>query len=282
MKRKKSSLLLIGLLVITMLLGACGTGKPSGGDSDAGKKETLKVGMECDYAPFNWTQANDSNGAYPIGSGEYAGGYDVEIAKRVADSLGRELVIVKTAWDGLPPAVTSGKIDMIIAGMSPTENRKTTLDFSDAYYVSEYIMVVRKGEFTDLKSLSDFSGKKVSAQLGTFNYDLIDQIPGVVKEQALETFSALMVALESGKIDAYIAEVPAAKSAVSANPNLAYAAFPEGKGFAASMEDASIAVGFKKGNSELLEAVNKALAEISAEERDTLMQNALENQPLSN
>ncbi len=282
MKRTKRSLLLIGLLVFTMILTACTGGKTGNGDSDGEKKETLKVGMECDYAPFNWTQANDSNGAYPIGSGEYAGGYDVEIAKRVADSLGRELVIVKTAWDGLPPAVTSGKIDVIIAGMSPTEKRKATLDFSDAYYVSEYVMVVRSGEFTNVKSLEDFSGKKVSAQLGTFNYDLVDQIPGVSKEQALETFSALIVALESGKIDGYIAEVPAAKSAVSANPKLTYVAFPEGKGFEASMEDASIAVAFKKGNSELLDAVNKALLEISTEERETLMQNALENQPLSN
>ncbi|PKC51292.1 hypothetical protein RhiirA1_484070, partial [Rhizophagus irregularis] len=75
------------------------------------------------YPPFNWTQKDDSNGAVKIeGSNEYAGGYDVEIAKRVADALGKELVIVKTDWDGLLPALDTKVIDAIIAGMSPTDN----------------------------------------------------------------------------------------------------------------------------------------------------------------
>lgn len=290
----RKNLLLIMILVCALTLSACGGSKTKKAEEPAkteeatepaaeGEKEVLRVGMECDYTPFNWTQADDSNGAYPIGSGEFAGGYDVEIAKRVAESMGRELVIVKTLWDGLPPAVMSGKIDIILAGMSPTEDRKATLDFSDAYYVSEYVMVVRNdGEFDDATSLEAFSGKKISAQLGTFNYDLVDQIPDVSKEQALETFSALMVALDSGKIDGYIAEVPAAKSAVTANTNLTYIQLPEGSGFEASMEDASVAVAVNKGNSELLEAVNAALAEISLEEREALMQNALDTQPLTN
>lgn len=287
----KKNLLVIMLLAFALTLSACGGSKPASdtatteGESPVTEVsgEPLKVGMECDYAPFNWTQADDSNGAYAIGSGEFAGGYDVEIAKRVAESMGRELVIVKTLWHGLPPAVTSGKIDMIIAGMSPTEDRKATLDFSDAYYVSEYVMVVKKdSELASFQSLEDFAGRKISAQLNTFNYELVDQVPDVQKEQALETFSALMVALDSGKIDGYIAEVPAAKSAVTANPNLTYVEFPEGAGFEASMEDASVAVGVNKGNAELLEAINKALSEITEEERENLMQNALDNQPLSN
>lgn len=277
----------IMLLVLVLVFAACSSGgnqkaeSPSTENPEA--KEPLRVGMECDYAPFNWTQANDENGGYAIGNGEFAGGYDVEIAKIVADSMGRELVIVKTIWDGLPPATTSGKIDLIIAGMSPTEDRKETLDFSDAYYISEYVMVVKKdGDFAEATSLEDFDNTKISAQFGTFNYDLVDQVPNVQKQQALDTFSALIVALDSGKIDGYIAEIPAAKSAVSANPSLTYIEFGEGSGFEYEMEDASVAVGVNKGNEELLEAVNKALSEISEETRESLMQDALENQPLSN
>lgn len=280
MKFRRLSLVIMLVLVLTFT--ACSGGGKSSGE-DAGTKEPLRVGMECDYAPFNWTQSNDENGGYAIGNGEFAGGYDVEIAKRIADSMDRELVIVKTIWDGLPPAATSGKIDLIIAGMSPTEDRKKTLDFSDAYYVSEYVMVVKKdGEFANATSLEDFDNTKISAQLGTFNYDLVDQVPNVQKQQALETFSALIVALDSGKIDGYIAEVPAAKSAISANPSLTYVEFAEGSGFEYEMSDASVAVGINKGNEELVEAVNKALSEISEEMRESLMLDALENQPLSN
>ena len=238
--------------------------------------------MEADYAPFNWTQGSDANGGYPTESGEFAGGYDVQIAKRVAESLGRELVIVKIGWDGIPPALVSGKIDLIIAGMSPTADRKETINFTDPYYVSEYVMVVKDdGEFDGATSLEDFADRKISAQLGTFNYELIDQIPNVQKEQALESFPASIVALESGKIDGYIAEVPAAKSAVSSNPGLTYIEFEEGSGFEASLEDASIAIGIDKSNPELLEAVNKALAEIDEATREELMVEALANQPLT-
>ena len=89
-------------------------------------EDTFKVGMEVNYAPFNFSQVDDSNGAVEIknSKGEYANGYDVQIAKKIADRLGKKLEIYKTEWDGLPPALTSGKIDAIIAGMSPTAERK--------------------------------------------------------------------------------------------------------------------------------------------------------------
>jgi len=118
------SLALCAILVFGLLVSVAGCGK-SNGTQESNQPKEFKVGMECGYAPFNWTQADDSNGAVPIaGSKEFAGGYDVEIAKIIAQGLGRELVIVKTAWDGLTPALQSGNIDAIIAGMSPTADRK--------------------------------------------------------------------------------------------------------------------------------------------------------------
>lgn len=84
----------------------------------AGVCETLRVGMECNYAPYNWTQSDASENAVAIAAGGYADGYDVRIAKIIADKLGMDLEIVKTEWDGLTPALLSGNIDVIIAGMS--------------------------------------------------------------------------------------------------------------------------------------------------------------------
>ena len=117
--------------------------------------DTLRVGMECNYAPYNWTQSEPGEDAVAIAAGGYADGYDVRIAKIIADKLGMELEIVKTEWDGLTPALLSGNIDVIIAGMSPTEERKLTIDFTDAYYVTELCVVVRKdSKFAQAQSLA--------------------------------------------------------------------------------------------------------------------------------
>lgn len=242
---------------------------------------TFKVGLEAGYAPFNWTQSDDSNGGVPIdGSAEFAGGYDVEIAKKIADGLGKKLVIVKTEWDGLVPALTSGKIDAIIAGMSPTEERKKTIDFSDNYYKSNLVMVVKKGSsYEGATSIQDFSGAKITAQLNTFHYSVIDQINGVNKQPAMDNFPAMRVALESGAIDGYVSELPEGVSAAAANGNFAYVEFEEG--FTTSDDDTAIAVGLEKG-SELTEKINEILAGISEDERATIMNDAIKNQPAAN
>lgn len=282
---KKTWKLLLGtILVFGLLMTAVGCSSSEGDDSaqsgDSSKAEVFKVGLECGYAPFNWTQLDDSNGAVPIqGTKEFAGGYDVEIAKLIADGLGRELVIVKTTWDGLVPAVQSDTIDAIIAGMSPTAERKLTIDFSDNYYKSDLVMVVKKGSaYENATSIQDFSGAKVTAQLNTFHYTVIPQINGVDQKQAMEDFPAMRVALESGIIDGYVSERPEGISASSANPNFAMVVFAEGQGFEASDDDVAIAVGLKKGNPDR-EEINRVLAGVSEEQRLTLMDNAIANQP---
>ena len=129
----------------------------------AGVCETLRVGMECNYAPYNWTQSDASENAVAIAAGGYADGYDVRIAKIIADQLGMELEIVKTEWDGLTPALLSGNIDVIIAGMSPTAERRMTIDFTDSYYDTELTVVVRKDSaFAGAKSLTDLAGAKIT------------------------------------------------------------------------------------------------------------------------
>lgn len=265
---------------ITLFLAACGTSdkETSGSSSAKDTADTFTVGLEAGYAPFNWTQLDDSNGGVKIdGNAEYAGGYDVEIAKRIADGLGKELVIVKTEWDGLVPSLQSDKIDAIIAGMSPTEERKETIDFSENYYTSNFVMVVKKGgNFEGATSIQDFSGAKITGQLNTSHYGVIDQIKDVQKQPASDNFSAMRVALESGVIDGYVSERPEGISASSANANFAMVEFTDG--FKAAEEDTAVAVGLKK-DSKLTEDINKILAEISEEERQEIMDAAINNQP---
>jgi putative lysine transport system substrate-binding protein len=247
-------------------------------ETEEKSKDVFRVGMEAGYPPFNWTQLDNSNDAIKIeGNAEYAGGYDVEIAKKLAEDLGKELVIVKTDWDGLVPALNSGKIDAILAGMSPTAERKEVIDFSDSYYKSNLVMVVKKGgAFENATSIQDFKGAKITAQLNTFHYTVIEQIEGVKKQTAMENFPAMRVALESGIIDGYVSERPEGISASAANKNLVMVEFTDG--FVTSDEDTAIAVGLIKG-SELTTKINEILAGISEEERTQIMDNAIINQP---
>ena len=284
MKMKKVlAAALVGAMAIGMF--GCGSGSNANtneqdGQAEAENSNQLKIGMECGYAPFNWTQQDDSNGAVAIEGGSgYANGYDVQIAKRIAEDMGKELVIVKTEWGGLVPAVQSGVIDGIIAGMSPTLERLEQIDFSDNYYISDLVMVVRAdGPYADATSIQDFSGAKVTGQLNTFHDTVIDQIEGVSHEPAMDDFPAMRVALESGVIDGYVSERPEGLSASAANPNFTFIDFAEGQGFEYRPDDAALAVGLKK-DSELTDAINAAIAKISEEERQQLMDEAIENQP---
>lgn len=274
--RNKLMLLVAMSLSVLMLLTGCGSSNNS--EQKKAENETFKVGLEAGYAPFNWTQMDDSNGGVKIeGAAEYAGGYDVEIAKQIAKGLGKELVIVKTEWDGLVPALTSGKIDAIIAGMSPTSERKKTIDFSENYYKSNLVMVVKKGgKYENAASIQDFKGAKITAQLNTFHYTVIDQIKGVSKQTAMDNFPAMRVALESGVIDGYVSERPEGVSAEAANSNFKMVEFKDG--FVTSDDDTAIAVGIAKG-SKYTAKINEVLAGISEEERTNIMDTAIKNQP---
>lgn len=279
---------ILGALTALLLIAftACGqaetpaTQAAAEGDTQKAAEGTFTVGLEAMYAPFNWTQLDDKNGAVKIaGSQEFAGGYDVEIAKRIADSLGKELVIEKIEWDGLEPALRSGTIDAIIAGMSPTAERKESIDFSDIYYQSEFVIVVLKdGPYASATKLEDFSGATVTGQLNTSHYGVIDQIAGVKKDTAMSDFGAMRVALETGIIDAYVSELPEGVSASEANPKFTY--ITPNPNFNAPIEEVSVAVGLKKG-SDLLDKVNEALSKITEDERKELMNQATKNQPVN-
>ena len=262
--KKIFSLIFATLLVLSLV--------PTTFVSAASDDNEFRVGMEAGYPPFNWTQKTQANGAVKIdGSNQYANGYDVQIAKKIAEKLDKKLVIVKTKWDGLLPALTSGKIDAIIAGMSPTAERKKEIDFSQNYYTSQLVVMVRKdGRYAKATSIDDFKGAKITGQQGVFHYDLIPQMTGATQEPAMGDFSAMRVALEAGTIDGYVGERPEGITAESKNAKFKMITFAEGKGFKINPEDTQTAVGLRKGDKNL-DKINEVLAGMSQAEQTKIM-----------
>ena len=276
---------IIALILVTLLtLGCLASCSGAAGKNDLDKvKEAGKivVGMECAYAPYNWTTSQASDTTVPISNsqGSYADGYDVQIAKLIAEALDVDLEIKAIEWDGLIPALEAGEIDMIIAGMSPTEERKLSIAFSDTYFDSNLVMVVKAdGAYASADNIQDFNGAKITAQLNTFHYTVIDQISGVKKQTALQDFSALIQSLDSGAIDGYVCEKPGAISAVAANDGFTYVEFAEGNGFTCDPAESSISVGVRQ-ESTLLDAINTAIAALSTADKEAMMDAAIERQP---
>lgn len=274
MKKSIASILIVVLMLTIVLVGmfsftACG-------EVDDNK---IYVGLECDYVPFNFPQKTDANGAVEISNfNGYANGYDVMIAKKIAESLGKELVIVKYDWNALISGVTTGALDFIIAGMSPTEERLKSIDFSDAYYSSNLVIVVRKdGAYANATSLADFKGAKLVAQKGTFHDVALERQAneiGYTRQNAMDDFPIMKVALDANAIDGYVAEEPGAFTDCMENSDFMYIPLKNNTtGFIATEKDTQIAIGMKKG-SEYKDAINAALAQISQAEREQMMENA--------
>lgn len=273
---------LVTAAVCTMLMAAVAFTAGCGGEKKSDKK-VLKVGMECAYAPYNWSQTKADGGAVKIaGSNEYAYGYDVMMAKKLADSMGADLEIHKIEWDGLAPAVVSGKIDAAIAGMSITSKRKETVDFTKPYYYATVVALVKKdSEQAKAQSVADLKGSVVTSQLNTIWYDQIDQVPDVKKLPAIDTVPGMIVALTSGKCNLIVTDIPTAKAAAFANPELTVLNFEEGKGFKTSREDVEIGIAVKKGNTELVKAMDAVLEKMTAADFDKMMDEAIKKQPLA-
>ena len=281
MKKRLSVLsLLLCAVVICLSFTACGnSGKDAKTESSQQSGDTLKVGMECNYAPYNWSQADDSNGAVAIKNVEkmYTNGYDVQVAKKIAESLGKKLEIYSYEWDSLVPAVQSGNLDMIIAGMSPTEERRQKIDFSDMYYISNLVVITKGDKLKDVKSISDLDGKKIAAQSGTSHLKaLTEQTKAQVSE--LADFTTMLIALKAGTIDGYVAEEP---TSMAVCLDKAYSFVPlvnNETGFKVPADDTSVAVGVKKG-SELKEKINGYLKTFDTDAQKALMEEMVKIAP---
>ena len=246
---------------------------------------TLKVAMECAYAPYNWTQSDDSNGAVQIsGSKDYAYGYDVMMAKKIASELGMELEIVKSDWDSLIPALQAGKVDCVIAGQSITSERLQTVDFSEPYYYASVIALTKKdSKYAEAKGVADLAGGTCTSQQNTIWYDsCLPQIEDANILAAQESAPAMLVALESDKVDYVVTDMPTAKAALIAYPDLTILDFTAtDDDFEVSDEDINIGISVKKGNSELLDKINSVLETMSTDDYEKMMDEAISVQPLA-
>ncbi len=270
--------------VLTLALTLAMAGTIAGCSANTSDATVLRVGMECGYAPYNWTQSDDSNGAVPIAdTSEYANGYDVMMAQKIADELGLTLEIYKIDWDSLPVAVQSGKIDAVIAGQSITSERLETVDFTTPYYYASVVVLTREDSaYASATKLEDLAGAVATSQINTIWYDVaLPQIPDVQANPAMETVPNMIVALQSGAIDLVVTDMPAAMAAVSADPTLKLLALEDG-GFEVSDEDVNIGISLQKGNDELCDAINSVLATMTVEDFEAMMDEAIQNQPLSN
>ncbi|WP_300251207.1 transporter substrate-binding domain-containing protein [uncultured Subdoligranulum sp.] len=285
MKLKKAASLSLAA-ALALSLAACGssTGASDVPDGD-GDPATLTVAMECAYAPYNWTQSDDANGAVQIrDSSDYAYGYDVMMAKKIAEALGQEVQIVKLDWDSLIPAIMSGDVDCAIAGQSITAERSQQVDFSDPYYYASIITLVKKDSpYASAASVADLSGAVCTSQLGTIWYDnCLPQIPGAEILPAQETAPSMLVALDSGACDVVVTDRPTAQAALVAYPDFVALDFGGGENdFQVSEEDINIGISMKKGNTALQSAINEVLATMTEDDYNAMMDEAISVQPLS-
>lgn len=267
------------VLAMVMCLGftACGANEEN--------ENVLRVAMECAYAPYNWTQNDDSNGAVPIsGTNDYAYGYDVMMAKLIAEHLGKELEIVKLDWDSLVPAVDSGDVDLVIAGQSITAERLEVVDFSDPYFYASIVTLTKADSaYANAASVADLAGATCTSQLGTIWYDIcLPQIPDANILTAQETAPAMLVALESGAVDLVVTDMPTALAATAVYGDMVLLDFTGTEGeFEVSEEEINLGISMQKGNTELLNAVNEVLAGLSVEDYEAMMADAIAVQPLS-
>ena len=287
-------------LVLALSLAACGSGSTTSttaaADAAAAAASTgvedgvLTIAMECAYAPYNWMQGDDSNGAVPISNvpGSYANGYDVMIGKKIAEANGWELEVIQADWDSLVPGVQTGIYDAVIAGQSMTAERSEQVDFAGPYFYASIVCVTKKDSpYATATSIADLTGGKCTAQIATIWYDqCLPQIDGALVQTAAETAPAMLMALETGSVDFICTDMPTAQGAVAAYPDMTILDFSGTDGdfqFSDEVraENVNIGVSVKKGNTELKNMIDSVLSTMTADDMNALMEQAIAIQPLS-
>ena len=292
----KKFLSIILALAMTMSLAACGSSAPATENntpkdflSIQGTEDgVLTVGMECQYAPYNWTQLTDANGAVEIANnpGAYANGYDVMIAKKICEKYGWELEIMALEWGGLTPALNAGTIDVAIAGQSMTAERMAEVDMAGPYYYAQIVcLTTASNANATATSVAQLTGN-CTAQSGTIWYNsCLPQATGASIQAAAETAPAMIMALESGTADFICTDMPTATAAVAKNADLVILNFTGTDGdfqFADETERAenvNIGVSVVKGNTELQSAMDEVLTAMGEAEFNAMMDQAIAVQP---
>ena len=273
---------IVALLMVLLMAFAASS---SFADAIPGLEDgVLTVAMECAYAPYNWAQPDDSNGAVPIkDSALFANGYDVMTAKAICEANGWQLEVLQLDWDSLIPAVQSGICDAVIAGQSMTSERMEAVDFAGPYLYASIVCLAKKdSKFANAKGISELAGGSCTSQSGTIWYDsCLPQVKDAQIGMPAESAPAMLMAVESGTVDFVCTDMPTAQGAVIAYPDLVILDFSGSEDdFQVSEEEINIGISVMKGNTALVDALNAYLKDKTADDFNALMQEAIKIQPL--
>ncbi|HEB2200778.1 TPA: ABC transporter permease subunit [Staphylococcus aureus] len=208
----------------------------------------LRVGLSADYAPMEFEHTVN-------GKTEYAG-VDIDLAKKIAKDNNLKLKIVNMSFDSLLGALKTGKIDIIISGMTSTPERKKQVDFSDSYMMTKNIMLVKKDKVNEYKDIKDFNNKKVGAQKGTEQEKIAQTEIENASITSLSRLPDVILALKSGKVEGAVVEKPVAEAYLKQNPKLGISNVK----FNEEEKDTVIAV--PKDSPKLLSQINKTIKEV--------------------
>ena len=278
--KRNGFLSIFGVLTLSLLASCSNNG--------TNNENKFVIGMECAYQPFNWTINSSNEFSLPIfGTSQYADGYDIQIARYLSKELNKEVVIKKIEWDSLIPSLVNNEINAVLAGMSVTQERLKTIDFTDPYLSSDLAFLIKTenlpegnskenpASYEELKAL--FSNQNLVCQANVVGDDIIDtyfaSVDGlnVHHNQPLATYPLAALDVKSGAAFAMPAELPV----IEAMTNLGGLSvlYCDYESFLSEDDiiGLSVNIGIKKGNETLKNELNGALAKLSEEERGRLM-----------
>ena len=276
---RRNNLFALLTLLSSLSISACGTSQVD--------NSKLVIGMECAYQPFNWTENKANEWTLPIdGTNEFADGYDIAVARYLSKDLGRDVVIKRIEWDDLIPSLNSGSINMVLAGMSSTAERRKTIDFTEPYLQSDLAFLIKESNipagnskdnplnYDGLKEL--FRGQSLVCQANVVGDDIIEDYFvnqegfNIKHSAAQQTYPLAALDVQRGISFAMPAELPVIEAMASLEGlgvlYCDYSFLSEG-----DLEGLSVNIGLKKGNTELLNDLNASLRKLTQDERSTMM-----------
>ena len=259
--KKLTAVAAVATIAISMI--GCGAANTSSSSSASGsasesvlekikKDGKLVVGTSADYPPYEFHATVDGN--------DKIVGFDMDIAQEVADDLGVKLEIKDMDFDGLLVALQANKVDMVFAGMTPTEERKENADFSDIYYEATHRFILRSGEEASVKSFDDLKGKKIGVQKGSIQEGIAKDNFDESNIKSLAKVTDLILDLKNNKVDAILVEEGVAKLYCEKNEGIAVA-----DNFVVKDDNGGAAIAFNKGQAELQTEVNKTIQKLKDE-----------------
>lgn len=275
-------------LILGIVLAFCGcAGSSCSANAADVMPERLVVGTSCDFQPFDWSTNVASEFTAPIENhyGTYADGYDIAIAKEIGKYLDMEVVVIQIPFEALIPDLATGAMNMMMAGISETEERGQVISFSDEYYRSELVLVVEKevaewfdGPLSEDEFAALVDGWTLISQVGTATDDISEYFEtayGAIHGPALPTFGACALDISAPNgADAMVAERPVAESLVETYTNLGIIRIDQSI-LGEEGSQMGVSIGIRKGMDTFKEKLNEALATISQERRDSLMEGCL-------